>query len=92
MDELLKKLLEQVPVIIALGIGIYALWKERAKTMDDATRDKKAQESRIDKMIADHKAEIKELNAYVREREVEHLSVMKDVKALLEQAFNNESD
>jgi len=58
--------------------------------MESAEKDRKSFENRFDKQAADHKQEIKELNAYVREREVEHLAVMKDVKALLDQAFSDD--
>ena len=73
MNEILLKLLEQTPVVIALGLGTYALWKDN-KRKDDAFAKEREQ----------HKQELKERNEYIIERDKETIETMKDYAALLE--------
>ena len=42
MEQLLFTLLEQTPVIIALGVGIYALWKDKKETKVEMTVERKS--------------------------------------------------
>lgn len=73
MNEILLKLLEQTPVVIALGLGIYALWKENRRKDDSFTKEREQ-----------HKEELKERNEYIIERDRETIETMKDYAALLE--------
>ena len=92
MDELLYKLLEQTPTIIVLGVGIYSVWKEKSSLMIDAKADKLAHFTTIEKMSKTHQAELKELNSYVRSREIEHIDTLKDLCTLMEQISDDISN
>jgi uncharacterized protein HemX len=69
MDELLYKLLEQTPTIIAMGVGLFALWKEKGKLQREAVSERKESKEMIERIISEHKVETKELNDYIRDRE-----------------------
>lgn len=73
MNEILLELLEQTPVVISLGLGCFALWK-----------DNKRKEDAFSKEREQHKAELKERNEYILERDKETLDTMKDYAVLLE--------
>ena len=100
MEDLLFKLLEQTPTIIALGIGIFAIWKEKTEDnkkfilernalLEAAAKERKENNTRLEKIVEMHKVEIKEINAYIRDRETEHLSTLKDIQNILEQILDN---
>lgn len=100
MEELLFKLLEQTPTIIALGVGIFAVWKEKKEDakkfieerntlLESAAKERRENNARLEKIVEAHKTEIKEINAYVRERESEHLNTLKDIQNILEQILDS---
>lgn len=66
MEEVLLFLLKQSAVVVALGLGNWAQWKEKKelkcdliKLTEDHNKDKK-------ELIESHKNEIKELNAIIQ--------------------------
>tara|TARA_R110002074_G_scaffold361843_1_gene534888 strand:- start:248 stop:544 length:297 start_codon:yes stop_codon:yes gene_type:complete len=79
MDQLLFTLLEQTPVIIALGIGIYALWKDKKETKVEMTAERKALRKEIKETKDNHSLHLKELNTYIRERDQETLEALQQV-------------
>jgi hypothetical protein len=92
MDDILYKLLEQTPVIIALGVGIYALWKEKKETKKETLLERKYHSKVIKEMTDKHAAELKILNEYIRARDLETLEALETVTAAVEsinQLINN---
>jgi len=71
MDQLLLKLLEQTPVIIVLGVGIYAIWKEKREEKKDMQNERQSHQQQITELTLKHSDEIKELNSYIKERDLE---------------------
>lgn len=66
MEEVLLFLLKQSAVVVALGLGNWAQWKEKKelkcdliKLTEDNNKDKK-------ELIDSHKLEIRELNAIIQ--------------------------
>ena len=70
MDQLLFTLLEQTPVIIALGVGIYALWKDKKETKVEMTAEREASRKELKEVKDQHAVHLKELNTYIRERDL----------------------
>tara|TARA_R100000655_G_scaffold2992_6_gene11241 strand:- start:2948 stop:3241 length:294 start_codon:yes stop_codon:yes gene_type:complete len=81
MDQLLFTLLEQTPVIIALGIGIYALWKDKKETKIEMTTEREASRQELKEVKEHHALHLKELNTYIRERDQENLTALQEVTA-----------
>ena len=81
MDQLLFTLLEQTPVIIALGVGIYALWKDKKETKVEMTNERKSLRKEIKETKERHAVHLKELNTYIRERDLETLGALEEVTA-----------
>ena len=81
MDQLLFTLLEQTPVIIALGIGIYALWSDKKETKIEMTNERKSLRKEIKETKERHALHLKELNTYIRERDQENLTALQEVTA-----------
>ena len=81
MDEILFKLLEQTPVIIALSLGIYALWKDKGHAKLEMTAERKAARKELKETKERHSLLLKELNEYIRERDLENLSALEDVSS-----------
>ena len=79
MDEILFKLLEQTPVIIALSLGIYALWKDKKDTKLEMTNERKAARKELKETKDRHSLRLKELNEYIRERDLETLGALEEV-------------
>jgi predicted NBD/HSP70 family sugar kinase len=79
MDEILFKLLEQTPVIIALSLGIFALWKDKKETKVEMTAERKALRKEIKETKERHALHLKELNTYIRERDQETLGALQEV-------------
>ena len=79
MDQLLFTLLEQTPVIVALGVGIYALWKDKKETKVEMTAERKALRKEIKETKDNHSLHLKELNTYIRSRDLETLGALEDV-------------
>jgi hypothetical protein len=73
MNEILFKLLEQTPVVVVMGLGLYALWN------DGKTKEKSFSEER-----KQHKDELKERNDYIQKRDIEMRDTLKDVIVLQE--------
>lgn len=84
MDEILFKLLEQTPVIIALGIGIYALWKDKKETKKEALAERKFHTKQINEINEKHASELKTLNEYIRARDLETLEALEGVALSIE--------
>jgi len=92
MDEILFKLLEQTPVIIALGVGIYALWKDKKETKKENLLERKHFSKTIKDTSEKHADELKTLNEYIRERDLETLEALETVTGAIEsinQLINN---
>lgn len=79
MDEILFKLLEQTPVIIALSLGIFALWKDKGHAKIEMTAERKAARKELKETKERHALAIKELNEYIRERDLETLTALEEV-------------
>ncbi len=79
MDEILFKLLEQTPVIIALSLGIYALWKDKKDTKIEMTKERTATRKELKETKERHAEAIKGLNEYIRERDLETLGALEEV-------------
>lgn len=84
MDELFIKLLEQTPVIIALGIGIYALWIDKKETNKERLNERIAHAKIIQNLNDRHAEELKQLNEYIRGRDLETLEALEQVTAAVE--------
>lgn len=91
MEEILYKLLEQTPVIIALGIGIYALWKDKQETKKETQEERQSYINQTTELTNKHQEELKVLNEYIRSRDLETLEALQQVteavvsiKAMLE--------
>ena len=78
MDELLLKLLEQTPVIIVLGVGIYAIWKEKREDKKEIQLERQSHQQQITDLTLKHADEIKELNSYIKERDLETLKALEE--------------
>jgi len=81
MDEILFKLLEQTPVIIALSLGIYALWKDKKETKVEMTKERNTARKELKETKERHSLVLKELNEYIRERDLETLGALEEVTA-----------
>tara|TARA_R100000655_G_scaffold84379_2_gene124018 strand:+ start:942 stop:1226 length:285 start_codon:yes stop_codon:yes gene_type:complete len=79
MDQILIKLLEQTPVIIVLGLGVYVLYKDKKELTKQATAERKAHAKQIKEQTEGHAAELKELNEYIRGRDLETLEAVETV-------------
>ncbi len=90
MDELLFKLLEQTPTIIAMGVGLFAVWKEKGKIQKEWLKERTEQMQRIERLTTEHKMEVSELNSYVREREAAHIETIKDLITITEEVEKNQ--
>ena len=60
MDEILFKLLEQTPVIIALSLGIYELWKDKGNTKIEMTKERAVARKELKETKERHAKELKE--------------------------------
>tara|TARA_R110000751_G_scaffold59140_2_gene124361 strand:+ start:2974 stop:3270 length:297 start_codon:yes stop_codon:yes gene_type:complete len=83
MEQLLFTLLEQTPVIIALGVGIYALWKDKKETKVEMTVERKSLRKEIKETKERHALHLKELNTYIRERDQENLTALQEVSSVV---------
>jgi len=88
MDEILFKLLEQTPVIIALGVGIYALWKDKKQVNKDGILERKFQTKQIKELTENHAGELKILNEYIRSRDMETLESLEELTAAISDIKN----
>lgn len=84
MDEILFKLLEQTPVIICLGVGIFALWKDKKETKKEALLERKFHAKQITEIGEKHADELKTLNEYIRARDLETLEALEGVAVSIE--------
>lgn len=84
MDEIFIKLLEQTPVIIALGVGIYALWIDKKETNRQQIAERIAHGKIIQNLNDRHAEELKHLNEYIRSRDLETLEALEQVTAAVE--------
>ena len=75
----LFKLLEQTPVIIALSLGIFALWKDKKETKLEMTKERIAARKELKETKERHALALQKLNEYIRERDLETLSAMEEV-------------
>tara|TARA_R110000824_G_scaffold151247_1_gene322198 strand:+ start:126 stop:392 length:267 start_codon:yes stop_codon:yes gene_type:complete len=88
MDEIFFKLLEQTPVIIVLGLGI---WDYRSKLNakdKEAFCERKTHRKELKETNDKHAQELKDLNAYVREHEKGHLEALDKLSDTLERLSN----
>ena len=67
-----QKLLEQSPVVITLGVVIYFLYKNL-----------KESETKNETQRVEHKEELKELNEYVRDRELQHIDTLNNLTIII---------
>ncbi len=84
MEQLLFELLEQTAVVITLGIGIYALWKDKKETKKEMQKERETHAQTIKELIDKQQAELKHLNDYIRQRDVETLTALEDVTTAVE--------
>jgi homoaconitase/3-isopropylmalate dehydratase large subunit len=68
-----QKLLEQSPVVITLGVVIYFLYKKLLTT-----------EHNMEAQRVEHKEELKELNTYVRDREIQHIETLNNLTIIIQ--------
>jgi len=68
-----QKLLEQSPVAITLGVVIYFLYKKLLHT-----------EQNMEAQRVEHKEELKELNTYVRDREIQHIETLNNLTIIIQ--------
>lgn len=90
MDEILFSLLEQTPVVIALGLGVFVTWRDKHKAMDAAEAERKAHRKEIKDLQTMQSKELKELNALVRKHEKEHLQAIEALTDALSKLNSNE--
>ncbi len=88
MNELAAKLLEQTPVIIVLGVCLYALWNEKKAQIKEAHDERILHKKEITEIYTKHAKEIKELNTYIRDRDLETLESLEDVTAAISSIKN----
>ena len=88
MNELAAKLLEQTPVIIVLGVCLYALWNEKKTQIKEAVGERTQHKKEITEIHTKHAKEIKELNMYIRDRDLETLESLEDVTAAISSIKN----
>jgi hypothetical protein len=81
MEQILFKLLEQTPVIIALSLGIFALWKDKGNTKIEMTKERAVARKELKETKERHMLALKELNEYIRERDLETLGALEEVTA-----------
>lgn len=79
MEQILFKLLEQTPVIIALSLGIFVLWKDKQATKKEVIAERKASRKELKDVKDDQALELKELNDYIRQRDLETMEALEDV-------------
>lgn len=61
LEELLYKLLEQTPVIIVLGVGIYHFVKKIDQKEKEAIAERKAHKKELRELVDRHAADTKEM-------------------------------
>ncbi len=79
MDQILIKLLEQTPVIIVLGLGVYVLYKDKKELTRQAIAERKSHAKQIKEQNEGHADELKALNKYIRGRDLETLEAVETV-------------
>jgi ABC-type nickel/cobalt efflux system permease component RcnA len=84
MEQILIKLLEQSAVVVALGVGVWAIYKEKQKIAQDAINERKDATQRIDKLIKEHHEEIKEMSKDLHLREIKQLDTLAQLVTILE--------
>jgi hypothetical protein len=89
MDEILFKLLEQTPVIIALGVGIFALWKDKKETKKENLAERKHHSKVIKDIGEKHATELKTLNEYIRGRDMETLESLEELTSAIVEIKNS---
>ena len=72
MEELLFKLLEQTPTIIALGVGIFALWKEKSKDKKEWLAERKVNQEQLEKLSKQHQDILEKFNTQIKEQSEKH--------------------
>ena len=84
MDEILFKLLEQTPVVITMGIGLYALWKDGKGKEKAFAKEREEHKAEIKELNSNHAKSIKELNDYIRDSDRENQEAMNQIVLALE--------
>ena len=79
MDELMVKLLEQTPVIIVMGVALYVLWKDKIDTKKEMQEERQSFIQQTTDLTIKHSEELKQLNTYIRERDLETLEALEQV-------------
>jgi len=90
MEEILFKLLEQSAVVVSLGVGIYAIWKEKAKKEAEHIVERKESNARLEKIVREHQNELKDIYKGVHQRELEQLQTLKDLTVILDKVEDNQ--
>ena len=79
MDQILIKLLEQTPVIIVLGLGVYVLYKDKKELIKQCIAERKAYAKQLKEQTEGHADELKNLTEYIRGRDLETLEAVETV-------------
>lgn len=90
MEEILFKLLEQSAVVVSLGVGIYAIWKEKAKKEAEHVTERKEANVRLEKIVREHQNELKEIYKGVHQRELDQIQTLKDLTVILNNVEENQ--
>jgi len=78
-QKIFEVLLEQIPVVIVLGLAIYYTLKEKRQITEDCKEQRK-----------EHQKELSKLNQYIRDREKENYDTLNDLIVLLEDVETNQ--
>ena len=73
LEVIFQKLFEQSPVVVTLGVVIYFLYKKLLTT-----------EHNLEAQRIEHKDELKELNTYVRDREIQHIETLNNLTVIIQ--------
>ena len=90
MEQILIKLLEQSAVVVALGVAVWAIWKEKAKINQDATSDRKEANNRIDKLTKEHQDELKSIIKEVHDRELKQIETLNNLLTIITNVEENQ--
>jgi ABC-type nickel/cobalt efflux system permease component RcnA len=72
-EQVIGWLLQQAPVVIVMGLGLYFLWKDNKSIRKEAHKDR-----------LKHKEEMQKLNDDIRLKEVDYIKTLTDVTVLMD--------
>ena len=84
MEQAIEFVFKQIPIVIFCCFVIYFLIKEKLNKEKEKREDDKLNLERIERLVNEHKEEIKTSNEYIRTRDVETIGALKDFLAILE--------